>query len=869
VTEAINSSYAAIADSAAEVLTAQGPLTDDQLVAALRDRGIDLGEFPEETLEDAFDEVDRPVAILTDGRWAWLPALLSGRTFTHRLTEFEIAHDLLLVTPDLDPVERLLAGDDARLSDGTEVRSLLLPFDAEILDKRGVRVDDLDEDASLLLPAGYLRGRLVRPDEVIGLQVTADGVTLAVVDAQTGAAATGEFTRAIATLLDRHEPEELSSAIWTACSDDAELFRDPLPPLDAMLPTSGVVRQGDWVASDGFDFDRWRTDLRRDGVMRRNDLSEDEALAVLAGVTLYEQVAQVYYAALGAAAEPSSLDALFDELTTGRPSKESGEFRSTVKDALALLDEPVVALALLAETTGHDALRAAPLGLLAETLEPQMPRNTRPALLWLRAKAHELLGEIETAEQVLLQAESLDPEWPMTVFDLARYASDRGDAERGLALLRRIDAPADEPMMQMFERFHTEPRTDLGRNDECWCGSGRKYKKCHLNGGQLPLEDRALWLYEKATTFLLDEARIDRHTELADVRAQYAETDDAIWAATSDPLVTDALLFEGGVFDEFLTTRGVLLPDDERMLAEQWLLTDRSVHEVTEIRPGESLELRDLRTGDVQLIRERTAGQYLSMGQLICARVAPAGDLLQIFGGLEPVALHQRDELIALLDSEPDPFELVEFLTRRFAPPVLQNTDGDPLVFCEATLRTDDSATLIKSLDKTYDRADPASPEWIDHVTIDGMERVQATLRLDDEGLHVDTNSEQRHERVLAALRGLVPSLTLVSESRKPARNTREAAAIMKPKSGDGRSTEVDPSDSEVAALIARVVRDHERKWLDESIPALAGITPRQAAADPTRRDDLLKLLDSFPASDRTDTMSPARLRAALGLPPA
>jgi hypothetical protein len=23
------------------------------------------------------------------------------------------------------------------------------------------------------------------------------------------------------------------------------------------------------------------------------------------------------------------------------------------------------------------------------------------------------------------------------------------------------------------------PRT-LGRNDDCWCGSGRKYKKCHL-----------------------------------------------------------------------------------------------------------------------------------------------------------------------------------------------------------------------------------------------------------------------------------------------------------------------------------------------------------------------------------------------------
>jgi hypothetical protein len=25
----------------------------------------------------------------------------------------------------------------------------------------------------------------------------------------------------------------------------------------------------------------------------------------------------------------------------------------------------------------------------------------------------------------------------------------------------------------------------LGRNDACWCGSGKKYKKCHLKGDQL------------------------------------------------------------------------------------------------------------------------------------------------------------------------------------------------------------------------------------------------------------------------------------------------------------------------------------------------------------------------------------------------
>jgi hypothetical protein len=29
------------------------------------------------------------------------------------------------------------------------------------------------------------------------------------------------------------------------------------------------------------------------------------------------------------------------------------------------------------------------------------------------------------------------------------------------------------------------PQAELGRNDLCWCGSGKKYKRCHLKGDEL------------------------------------------------------------------------------------------------------------------------------------------------------------------------------------------------------------------------------------------------------------------------------------------------------------------------------------------------------------------------------------------------
>src|SRR5450759_5036594 len=133
------------------------------------------------------------------------------------------------------------------------------------------------------------------------------------------------------------------------------------------------------------------------------------------------------------------------------------------------------------------------------------------------------------------------------------------------------------------------------------------------------------------------------------------------------------------------------------------------------------------------------------------------------------------------------------------------------------------------------------------------MPRIRATLRLEGDELRVDTNSEARLDRVLATLRTLLRSLTIIDEGRQP---------------GDETPTNVlDSSDPEVAAMLGQMARQYEQAWLDDSIPALAGQTPREAAADPTRRPDLIRLLDTFPPEqDRPRMMNPDRLRAALGL---
>ena len=87
----------------------------------------------------------------------------------------------------------------------------------------------------------------------------------------------------------------------------------------------------------------------------------------------------------------------------------------------------------------------------------------------------------------------------------------------------------------------------------------------------------------------------------------------------------DAVLFEGGAFAEFLQIRGSLLPDDERLLAEQWLLVHRSVFEVEQVHRGQGVTVRDVRTGDTHEVRKRAASRRRSQGSWCVHASCPPG----------------------------------------------------------------------------------------------------------------------------------------------------------------------------------------------------------------------------------------------------
>ncbi|GAA5147634.1 hypothetical protein GCM10023321_08730 [Pseudonocardia eucalypti] len=567
------------------------------------------------------------------------PTEQPGRVFTHRLTPVEIEHDLILLGVDLAPLAG--AAEGGELTDGTSFSVATEAADTVQLHLRGVSPSVAGELGAMLLPTGRLAERGWRAGDTVGLRLEPDGLAL---DRAEPGAPTLEQRRALWERL--HEaireasgqPVPLAGPVWRACTDRPELFAAPLSPLSELLAEGRFAFEDGRVAPDGFDFAAWGRDKRLKELGRRYRFEPDESRAVLAVVQEYHR--------------------LTEDETTGPPEE--------VRAALGALAEASLAEAVLFETIGAGRTGADVLLRLVDECQAVAPRSGRAALCWLRGKALERGGDVAGAEREFQAAEAADPAFPLALEELAHYAGDRGDAERALALLRRAGVADEDERVELLSRFHAEPHADLGRNEPCWCGSGRKYKQCHLRRGAsaATLDERAVWLYRKAETFVTEGG--PWRTSMMAVAVERSRHDNAPLAlldALNDPLCADAVLFEGGALDEFLEVRGALLPEDERELARRWLSAPRGLYEVQRARP---VTLREARSGETrELVDAEPAPEA---GTLVCARPLPAGQGWRAFGGLEPVRPDDREALLALLDSEPGPVELVAFLTRRLAP---------------------------------------------------------------------------------------------------------------------------------------------------------------------------------------------------------
>jgi hypothetical protein len=741
---------------------------------------------------ELYEVGDGPLTMLASDLVVHVPALVDGCVLTHRLSPIEQAEDHLDLEPDLAAFGRLL---EPRVGGVALVRDLgrwsgpsgwLADLPAG-----GLLAVRAAEDGELVLDA------LSRePDASPGLVAALRSCYDAESD-EPGLPVHGE--ELIAGLLHR----------------DASAFAQPRPPLMDLAVAAGLQRRGGQFAHDPSVWTREEHIERLSRMMGR--LGPDAQPAMEA----YENLAED-------ALDPSALRA-----------------------ALDLMDDPGILTVVVDEFLGSDEepQRVRELVELADRLVTVAGRSARaPIAAVVAAIAAERDRRPLDAESHLRGAARLAPDWDFVADRLAWYESDRGDAVAALMLWDAIGAPADVPEVAELRAFAGATSRDMGRNEPCWCGSGRKFKQCHRGRPErAPLPERVGWLVRKAIAYV--ERRGGLTGSIAPyLLARHPDLDDV---AEPDPLVMDVALVEGGIFEQFVADRGPLLPDDELLLAQAWLLVERSLYEVTAVERGQGVSIRDLRTGDRLDVRDRAFSRGAAVGDLVCTRAVPDGTGLQFVGVPFAVGPGHERHVMELLD-DGDGIGLLEWVAARAADSQLVSADGDELMLCETVATVPDGAAEV--LDQLLERTESG---WVWSAPGDGdVVRMTAFVGLDGNRLVASTITERRMDDLLALLDDSFSEIEMVSQ-------TRERPDLDAPWLEGPSPVPLDP------AAIEDVQQQMERRWCDEPVPALGGLRPRDAVDDPTRRNDVARLIASFPEIDPGSGpfgLRPDRLRELLGL---
>jgi hypothetical protein len=180
-----------------------------------------------------------------------------------------------------------------------------------------------------------------------------------------------------------------------------------------------------------------------------------------------------------------------------------------------------------------------------------------------------------------------------------------------------------------------------GRNEPCWCGSGKKYKKCHLAADEEEARERrmdaeseppAASLQGKVLNdVMLASGEWHRKSDLRTAARLYFETDepveqeDEVAARFTEWVLLDYRDARTGqtAVENYLRTRSGKLTDIEREMLESLRDARYSVYRVTRTEPASGVHLHDLCTGTELFVHEASAD--LAESEVLAARVQYVG----------------------------------------------------------------------------------------------------------------------------------------------------------------------------------------------------------------------------------------------------
>jgi hypothetical protein len=536
-------------------------------------------------------------------------------------------------------------------------------------------------------------------------------------------------------------------------------------------------------------------------------------------------------------------------------------------------------------------------GALADAPSEEVRRSVRALLRRLRKQVDPVeLGWCLS----LLDKESrmepvwADPEWlDLTVGEICSEGALeglRGDLEADVV---DEDEWQDEEPPPPPE--HTRPKP--GRNEPCWCGSGKKYKKCHLaeDEASRPKESAAAAESESVWLRLMDWS-LKRRSKMETAAAMEAYFGDKEHEVTIDetPNLMDWLLLDyqppslGCSSAEAFLNRSPGLRPEERTEIEPWLRSYSTFYEVQEVKPGQGLEVLDLLSQTQVFLRDVSASRALIKWDVFIGRAAEIDGAWFLRGTVLTIPREQSPALIAWVKRQQVESGLDwETFLKAYNPRIrrelydqgqrarenvrLTNTAGEPFKLSTATyeLEEPESVNPILASVPEFDE-DEEGFDWLER-TPDGNKEpnhILGRIHLRGRGLVLETNSVERLSRGKRLLEDLLPGrLRHLRDHFEDAKDLMSRAGRNRPR----RSRDEIPPEVQ-AQVVGQYLDQHYASWPDRPLPALGGLTPRAALQNPSGREDVERLLRYFEHSAELERKEgrPAydfsRLRRALGL---
>ena len=458
----------------------------------------------------------------------------------------------------------------------------------------------------------------------------------------------------------------------------------------------------------------------------------------------------------------------------------------------------------------------------------------------------------------------------------------------------------------------------IGRNAPCPCGSGKKYKKCCLRRSVTPQATLHYRRLSKALDKLMKGAVSHAEAAFGDMVFSYAMDEFFGWPDPGEepdmeaveraaPLFWPWMVFNWE-YDSLEDEGGLLEGPEDATVAEMYAAKKRiapqsdegrliaaanrkpySFMEVTGLRPGESVRVRDLLTGAEATAQERLGSEALQAGDILFGRIARVQDV-GMFLGMSAFAMPPRmkPDIIALRRRISGPSgkvtadELYEWdleIREVFwdadrllhSPPEIRNTDGDPIEFHKLIYDIDSPGLAVEKLaplcaDATVEeiRAEAekdrhgnvrrATLRWTregDAVSPGMSGTLLGTIEIEGGRMTVLVNSLQRAEAIREQIeKRLGPAARFRLDEIADA--GKMAAELDSPASPDPSLADA----PEVRERISQMLRAHWEGWVNQEIPALGHRTPRQAVRSADGREAVEALLQD---AERTAAGDPAR----------